>query len=98
MVGSLFSWKSLFTKRRTSDDFPTACRLERTCQLGIPIRVRCTGWHLVLTASPRSTSLTLLEGLGALESAIANQSDVAWLSRRVPKRFGGETCVVNSSI
>lgn len=90
MVGSLFSWKSLFTNRRTSDDFPTACGLERTCQLGVIIRVRCTGWHLVLTASPRSTSLTLLEGLGALESAIANQSDVAWLSYRVGLQIGLE--------
>lgn len=34
----------------------------------------------LLTASPRSTSLTLLEGLGALESAIANRSDLAGLS------------------
>lgn len=49
------------------------------CQWGILIMVGCTGWCL-LTASPRSTSLTLLEGLGALESAIANQSDVAGLS------------------
>ena len=59
------------------------------CQFGILMRVCCTGWCHVLTASPRSTSLTLLEGLGALESAIANQSDAAGLSRRVPNRVGG---------
>ena len=57
----------------------------RMCQLEMPIKVRCTGWCILLTASPRSTSLTLLDGLGAFESAIANQSDVAGLSCLVPK-------------
>lgn len=30
MVGSLFSWKSLLTKRRTSEDLPTAASPRRT--------------------------------------------------------------------
>ena len=30
MVGSLFSWKSLLTKRKTSDDLPTAASPRRT--------------------------------------------------------------------
>jgi len=44
IVGSLFSWKSLLTKRITREDFPTA-------------------------ASPSSTSLTLLLGLGCAEAS-----------------------------
>lgn len=85
MVGSLFSWKSLFTNRRTSDDFPTACGLENvsveSAHQGLLYGV------VSLTASPSSTSLTLLEGLGAFESAIANQSDIAGLSRSGSEPF-----------
>lgn len=56
----------------------------RTCQLGSPHQALL--YRVVsLTASPSSTSLTLLEGLGAFESAIANESDVAGLSRSVPE-------------
>jgi hypothetical protein len=56
IVGSLFSWKSLLTKRITSDDFPTA-------------------------ASPSSTSLTLLLGLGWASDMV-----VLWLDLRVVGR------------
>jgi hypothetical protein len=77
---------------------PAGCRVS---QFGVLIQVCIfffflTGRCLVLTASPRSTSLTLLEGLGALESAIANQLDVDELSRRVPNRVGSEPCIVKT--
>ena len=81
MVGSLFSWKSLLTKRRTNED----CCSHRECQLslvsliqgrfpgtdpGLDLVLTISAWmHALRTlptaASPSKTSLTLLLGLGA---------------------------------
>ena len=69
IVGSLFSWKSLLTNRSTKDDW-------RKCQQRGPTKTGST-WmrHTFPTAaSPRSTSLTLLLGLGALESAMVSHA------------------------
>ena len=73
MVGSLFSWKSLFTNRNTSDDYQMT--LAPTEATG-----RSSGWRFVLTfptaASPSSTSLTLLLGLLAPPPESAMMLDV----------------------
>lgn len=63
IVGSLFSWKSLLTNRKTRDDcehksimliYHRAIEIDRRGLATFPT-----------AASPRSTSLTLLLGLGA---------------------------------
>lgn len=86
MVGSLFSWKSLLTNRRTSDDCvpEVACqshvRIRKSIVKGYVLELRCASSPCVqremshtfpTAASPSKTSLTLLLGLGADESAMA---------------------------
>jgi hypothetical protein len=66
MVGSLFSWKSLLTKRSTSDDFKM-------------ISKRYSFFKVILhtfptAASPSKTSFTLLLGFGAVASAIVRHT------------------------
>lgn len=65
IVGSLFSWKSLFTNRRTRDD----CVLSALGSISVPRGLNVT---FPTAASPNNTSLTLLLGFGtaAVESAI----------------------------
>ncbi len=70
IVGSLFSWKSLFTKRSTRDDWNFGQRR---------LRKQVERMHTFPTAaSPSSTSLTLLLGLGGAfaESAITDVTAV----------------------
>jgi hypothetical protein len=65
MVGSLFSWKSLFTNRKTSEDYA------KVVSMLCIIFLRHSKSTFPTAASPRRTSLTLLLGLGALpESAM----------------------------
>lgn len=71
MVGSLFSWKSLLTKRMTSDDCTQGKRRQHRHGQGYGI---CSWRTFPTAASPSRTSLTLLLGLGAAaapESAMA---------------------------
>lgn len=63
MVGSLFSWKSLLTKRNTREDCDG--QSDGTARQGW-LRIRT----LPTAASPRSTSLTLLLGFGALPESV----------------------------
>jgi len=73
MVGSLFSWKSLLTNRRTRDDFQLVSNLVFT-EKKVPIdfsEVR-GGWCRLTfptAASPSSTSLTLLLGFAVVADA-----------------------------
>lgn len=71
IVGSLFSWKSLLTNRRTSEDYDGAVSVERI----MDGNARRIGGTLPTAASPSRTSLTLLLGLGAFESAM-----LLWIS------------------
>lgn len=76
IVGSLFSWKSLLTKRRTSDDYIAVTLISRCPNEGYslgelrrdtPIGNIASLVHTFPTAaSPSNTSLTLLLGLGAV--------------------------------
>lgn len=58
IVGSLFSWKSLFTKRITSEDYVAISQCLHLANQGMV----CT---FPTAASPSSTNLTLLLGFGA---------------------------------
>lgn len=95
IVGSLFSWKSSLTKRRTSEDW-VSCQSGKfmldsshhrsSKERGSRRKNDWIGSDLKLTfptaASPSSTSLTLLLGFGAPElSAMARWSDgnVRWI-------------------
>lgn len=72
MVGSLLGWKSLLTKRRTREDWGGGQQSAAACAG----RAGCSrGRTFPTAASPSSTSLTLLLGLGAeaVESAMEGE-------------------------
>lgn len=72
IVGSLFSWKSLLTKRRTSED----CKRRNFGQQLTHIERNIEGRTLPTAASPKSTSLTLLLGFGAFAPACSDMAEI----------------------
>ncbi len=83
MVGSLFSWKSLFTNRRTREDYRQVLASAATAGAA-----RVSGIRTFPTAaSPSSTSLTLLLGLLAAPPESAMSAD-ARRRARWSVRFG----------
>jgi hypothetical protein len=62
MVGSLFSWKSLLTKRMTSEDCDKV-------SLGPKTKGSKALYTFPTAASPSRTSLTLLLGFGCAEAS-----------------------------
>ena len=86
IVGSLFSWKSLFTKRRTSEDCSSGRSRLAPPGPRTPKHHARAGRTFPTAASPSKTSLTLLLGFGAAAgSAMASrnfQNPLAAMSAR----------------
>lgn len=73
IVGSLFSWKSSLTKRRTSDDYESSQMvIIHNC-----VTSQMEEYTFPTAASPSSTSLTLLLGFGAFALADSAISETA---------------------